>query len=443
MSYNFVVNELAQKVAAALSGSNAGNAGKIAVGVSGGRDSMCLLHATLACDYIDKTRLLAVHVNHCLRDSADRDEKFVREFCQKHGVPFRAVRVDVKKEAAEKGLTVEQAARGLRYAVFYDMLKSGSDVVMTAHHALDNAESVLMHLFRGAGLDGLCAMDAKRIVRPFLDVYPDELDAYAKANGIEYVDDETNFSDAADRNFIRLKVLPLIEERYPGAVRAVNALSYECGEVRKYLDGSLDMSFIGRSRDAVTIKLDALYDRLAPRYVRAALAKFSLTDVTRADVDGVIALAKARTGARCELHNGLVAEREESVAAIFIDGVIEKCAAEVPVTLGANYIDGLVVDVTLDDADPKTVAGGAVDYSALKGGVLRFRRDGDVIKPIGGGTKKLKQYFIDKKIPKRMRDRIPLICRGSEVLVVVGYTISEKVKQTDGTQERAVIRQRW
>ncbi len=416
----------------------------LALGVSGGRDSLCLLHAALNCGAVEKSQLLAVHVNHGLRDQADSDELFVREFCLRNGVEFRAYRVNVKAESAKNGLTIEQAARNLRYAVFYDLIGNGeADVVLTAHHALDNAETVLMHLFRGAGLDGMRGMadgGTLPVVRPFLDVYPCELDEYCAQNGLKFVVDDTNFLDDADRNYIRLNVIPIIERRYKGAVRAINALSAECARACDYMESSIDPSLITYSDGAVLIADDALIGGLAARYVRRALAYFSTVDITREQTDRVVALAHMRIGASVELSGGIVAAREYGRVALYIPRL--ECDAEYPVALGGNYIDGLAVDIARCDVSPQSVKGGAVDFDKLDGAVLRFRRDGDVFTPFGGKRKKLKQYFIDKKIPKRLRNRIPLICRGDEVLVAVGVEISDSVKQTADTAVKAVVRLR-
>lgn len=422
---------------------------KIAIGVSGGRDSMCLLHAALNCGAIERSDITAVHVNHCLREQAVSDELFVCEFCAKNGVDFCAYRVDVNAESDKKGLTVEQAARNLRYAVFYGLLDSGAaDVILTAHHALDNAETVLMHMFRGAGLDGLRGMNnaqadinaAVPIVRPFIDVYPSELDEYCVSNDLKFVVDGTNFEDDADRNFIRLNVIPMIEKRYAGAVRAINALSRECAGVCEYLDAALDPSHITYSDGAVLVDDRALCGALAARYVRRALEYFTTVDVTREQTERVIALAHMRTGACVELSSGIVAAHEYGRVALFIPRIA--CGAEFPVALGGNYIDGLAVDIAQSDEASRSVKGGAVDWDKLNGAVLRFRRDGDMFTPFGGKRKKLKQYFIDRKIPKRLRDRTPLICRGDEVLVIVGTEISELVKQTPDTAVKAVVRLR-
>ncbi|MCM1368230.1 MAG: tRNA lysidine(34) synthetase TilS [Roseburia sp.] len=424
---------------------------KLAVGVSGGRDSMCLISAVVGCGF-PRGDIVVVHVNHGLREQADSDESFVREYCAQRSLEFRAFRVDVKRECAAKGLSVEQAARDLRYGVFFDLIKSrAADVILTAHHALDNAESVLMHMFRGSGIDGLRAMSAPRavsseagdrrgglpLIRPFLDVYPEEIEGYAARNDIKYVTDETNGIDDADRNYLRLNVIPLIERRYRGAVRAINELSRECADVCEFMDGALKQEYISIDGGVVTVADAAFASPLAHRYVRAALKFFTLTDISRAQTDRVVALCGSRTGAEVELSGGIVAAREYGCVALYLPRL--PYMGEKPLVFGANFIDGLAFDVTENADDPKAIRGCAVDGDALRGATVRFRRDGDVITPCGGKTKKLKQFFIDKKIPKRLRDRIPLVCKGSTVLVAVGVEVSEQAKRTQATTFCAAV----
>lgn len=433
--YNIAVDVLEKKIADKLR-AHAGE--RIAIGVSGGRDSSCLLRAVVSCGF-PRENITAVHVNHGLRKEADGDEAFVRDMCASLGVAFRAFRIDAAGAAREKGLTVEQAARDLRYGILYGLVKAREvDRIMTAHHALDNAETVLMHLFRGAGLSGLRAMDGDSVLRPLLDVYPEELDAYAERNGIAYVQDATNLLDDADRNFIRLNVLPLIERRYRGAVRAINALSHECTAAYSALDAAVDDSLISYEGGAALISDAALKTPVAAYYVRRALdSAFTLTDVTREQIEGVVRLADMRTGAVTELANGVKAAREYGCVALYLGR--SEYRGEKPLALGDNYIDGLTVRVERGgDGGNALVA----DRDKLVGATLRFRRDGDTFVPFGGGRKKLKQYFIDKKIPRRVRDRIPLVCRGSEVLVAVGVEISDAVKLTDATTESVVIYKR-
>ncbi|MCH5161320.1 MAG: tRNA lysidine(34) synthetase TilS [Clostridiales bacterium] len=418
------------------------SAKRLAVGVSGGRDSMCLLHAVVNCGEVSRANVTAVHVNHHLRDEADSDMLFVKRFCEDNGIAFSAHSVDVKKTAV--GQSVELTARQLRYDIFYSLLNSGYDAVLTAHHALDNAESVLMHMFRGAGLDGLRGMSGVdrtgKILRPLLTVHPNELDEYAGANGIHYVQDSTNLLDDADRNFIRLNVIPLIEKRYSGVVRAVNALSSECGDACDELDSRLDMSLIKRDGGAVKVFSAALDSDLCYRYIRAAIKYFSLTDVTRVQVERVAGLKDKRVGAKIELSNGTTAAREYDGIVLYVERY--KYEGSIVLHKGANILDGLKIDVTpisLDNVELKSTHGNIADFRKLDGAEIRFRRDGDIFTPFNGREKKLKEYLITEKVPSRLRDRIPLICRGDEVLVIVGYQISDKVRVTADTTDAVAI----
>ena len=184
--------------------------------VSGGLDSMCLLHLLDIWRRERGVSLLAAHFHHGLRPTADRDAAFVRDWCGERGIPFVWERGDVREYAAQKGLSIEEAARELRYAFLRKTAAAYPDsLIYTAHHAGDNAETVLLNLIRGTGISGLTGMKARRdgIVRPLLDVSRGELEAYAAACGIPHVEDETNADrSAALRNRVRLDLLPLLRE---------------------------------------------------------------------------------------------------------------------------------------------------------------------------------------------------------------------------------------
>ncbi len=403
---------------------------------------MCLLHAVLNCGEVKPSDVIAVHVNHGLRATAERDEEFCRELCGRFSVELRVYQIDVAAHAAEESTGVEQTARNMRYDIFYGLVKSGeADVILTAHHALDNAESVLMHMFRGCGLDGACGMpmysEKTKILRPLIGICPDELDEYVKETGLNYVVDETNYDETADRNFIRLRVVPLIQQRYKGVVRAVNAFSDEARNAAAALDDALDDGLIRKENGAVIVTDAALNGKFAARYIRRALENFTVTDMTRKQIESAVALYNGRTGAVTELAHGVHAARETDGIALYIPR--EKCFDECELRFGANYIGGAAVDLQKTDLSVGAVRGGIADGDKLVGATLRYRRDGDTFTPFGGKRKKLKQYFIDRKIPARLRDGIPLVCRGNEVLVIVGVEISDGVKVTDKTQTVAAI----
>ena len=170
--------------------------GTVLCAVSGGRDSMCLLHRMKQLGEENNFRVAAAHFNHQLRgECADRDEAFVRDWCKQENIPFYAGRGDVRQAAQTNGWTVEEAARRLRYAFLEETAeKIGAEKIATAHQAEDQTETVLMHLVRGTGPEGLRGIPAVRgkLIRPLLQTSRREIEAYLEENGVPHVEDETN-----------------------------------------------------------------------------------------------------------------------------------------------------------------------------------------------------------------------------------------------------------
>ena len=216
--------------------------------VSGGLDSMVLLSILRDWTAQHNGSVTAAHYNHHLRPTASRDETFVRDWCAERGIPFVSGGGDVKAYAASAGLSVEEAARKLRYAFLRrEAAARGIARIYVAHHAGDNAETILWNLIRGAGLRGLSGMSHTQgdIVRPLLDVTRDEIEAYAQAHGVPHVEDETNADpDAASRNLLRLEVMPLLRRLNPKAEerlrdagrRAATLQTFAEAETRRYTE---------------------------------------------------------------------------------------------------------------------------------------------------------------------------------------------------------------
>ena len=194
--------------------------------VSGGLDSMCLLHLLSAWCRAHGGQVVAAHFNHRLRPNAGRDEDFVRSWCAAHAIPFVSGSGDVAGLAQAEGLSIEEAGRQLRYAFLRrEAERLGGARIYTAHHADDNAETVLFNLIRGTGTAGLSGMAWQQdgVFRPLLAVRRRELADYAAAEGVPHVEDETNSDpDAAARNLLRLRVMPLLEELNSAAVANIN-----------------------------------------------------------------------------------------------------------------------------------------------------------------------------------------------------------------------------
>ena len=252
---------------------------------------MCLLHMLDAWCREKGGRLTAAHFNHRLRGAAaDRDEAFVRETCQAWDIPLAAGREDVQTHAKQEGLSVEEAARNLRY----DFLRraaeeAGCERIYTAHHAGDNAETVLLNLVRGTGLTGLTGMDWEQagICRPLLDVAREELENYAARWGVPHVEDATNEDPgAAARNFLRLRVMPLLKELNPRAEEHIGQTARHLREADRFLeaDAAARTAHAEVREGRVTLSIDALLG--APEAVRPRmlLRLFDLLGVGRKDV---------------------------------------------------------------------------------------------------------------------------------------------------------------
>lgn len=219
---------------------------RVTVGFSGGPDSVCLLSVLQKLKTLLACEITAVHVNHGLRgEEADRDEAFCRSFCEERGIPFRAVRVDVNGLVREKGLSVEEAARNLRYAALRK--EAGEDgIIAVAHHAGDQAETILLNLLRGTGLKGMAGMDYRhgQIVRPLLATEREEILSYLEENGLPCVTDSSNAENEYARNRIRNVILPemaKINSRAAGHLteagrKAAEALEYLESEAAVYAD---------------------------------------------------------------------------------------------------------------------------------------------------------------------------------------------------------------
>lgn len=283
---------------------------RVLCAVSGGLDSMCLLHMLSRWCGERGGAVVAAHFNHGLREpGAQRDEAFVREVCARWGVPLTVGRGQTRAAAEREGLSPEEAARTLRYAFLRGAAEAeGCRRIYTAHHAGDNAETVLLNLVRGTGIRGLGGMEYCRdgICRPLLDLSRRELTDYAAGYGIPHVEDETNADpDAAARNFLRLRVMPLLEELNPRAVEHIGAAARRV----RAADSALEEEARRRTAGAeiqegrVSLPLDELNSAPAAVRPRMLLRLFDLLGVGRRDV-GAAHLDALMEMAACPKRSG-------------------------------------------------------------------------------------------------------------------------------------------
>lgn len=264
---------------------------RVLCAVSGGMDSMCLLHFVLSWGRKRGVEVAAAHFNHQLRGcQADRDEAFVREICQDWGVTLYTGRGDTRGLAAEQGLSLEEAARTLRYRFLRETAqRADCQEILTAHHAQDNAETMLLNLVRGTGLRGLTGIPPSRdhVTRIFLETSRETLAAYAADHHISWVEDETNLDpDAAARNLLRWKVLPLLRELNPRAVEHMTGTAGQLREINAMLEAEIQQTVETAeiADHTVSIPLPPLLEAAGPIRSGVLLRLFELLGAGRKDV---------------------------------------------------------------------------------------------------------------------------------------------------------------
>ena len=426
----------------------------VIIGLSGGADSVVLLHAMLHLKAeLGITNIFAAHVNHGLRGlAATADESFCRSLCQKLQVPLQVYQADVRGLAASEALTIEEAGRKLRYhylqetAGFFCVYNAK---IATGHHQNDNAETVVMNLARGAGLRGLCGIPPVNgnIIRPLLNVSRGEIEGYAAAHGLEYVEDASNSSQEYARNRVRHTVLPAIEAAIN--LQAVQTIANNAAWLREDEDLLEELAreayaTVGRGLASTetctcngisaaitlaTAALAALSTPIARRVIRLAISHISptgLSNITSAHIQSVLGLIHMKTGAETHIP-GLIAYKTSTHIEIALPASIQKFGTY-PLPPGTTqFIPEINLTISVSHTPPHKSSilycTKRFNYGNVKGTlILRARKPGDTIvmsSAAGPFTKKLQDYFTDKKTPKQKRDSIPVLACGSDILWVL------------------------
>ena len=428
--------------------------------VSGGADSVCLLVLAAEIGAEDGLAPEAVHVNHGLRGAeADADEELVRQLCEERGVPLHVVRADVAGEAEARHLSLEEAGREVRYRVF---LKTAVERnicwILTAHHMNDNAETVLYRLCRGTGLSGLAGIPAVRelaegirVIRPLLSCSHEEICEELRARGVAWREDASNEEGCYARNVIRGQVMPVLEARInERSAEHIAAAAQALREVWEYLGAEAE-GFLAektvREDGALCVdaqELAALPAALAVEVLRRMIGETcGLRDVGAVHLEAVRSLAGARTGAKVSLPGGGYAERAYEKIAVR-RGEEAQAPAPRAVTVPGRYElpDGQVLVLerkTLEKGDtfPKIPCETWLDYATINDAIfLRSAQEGDwLVCDREGHKKSLNRWFIDQKVPRAKREKMPVLACGSHVLWIVGERASMACMVTDTTRE--------
>lgn len=408
----------------------------VGVGVSGGVDSMCLLHYLNSVKDILDVDVVGIHINHGIREESYDEAKFVLDKCKEMGVRVYKFTIDSNKIAKEKKVSLETGAREGRYGVFEALVKKDIvDKIALAHHMSDQAETILMHLFRGAGIKGAKGMEPIRdgiYIRPMLNISKEEILEYASLNNIEYVEDASNNDNSYSRNYMRNVVMKDILARWPNAIEAINNFSRTVCEDDDYIDANIDLNSLVVDDKVVQLPCSVfrLHSAVYSRLVFKALSIIGVKkDIERKHIEIIKDLAlNLDNGKKVKLPLD-VSVRKEYGFLTFENVFVEKPVLRKPNKCFSFDVENFGT-VTIKRVKTDDLSNGLYfDYRKVpKDAYWRFREDGDVFEKFGGGTKKLKSIFIDKKIPLRKRDYIPVLASGNEVYVIAGVAISEKVK---------------
>lgn len=418
---------------------------RICVAVSGGEDSVALLHYLNALKEKHGYSLCAVHCEHGIRgEDSLADMRFVEALCNAWGVELYLFQEDCLARAKQEKASLETAARNFRYASFRKLMREGkADFIATAHHQNDEVETVLFRLARGTSLGGVSAIkeESGYLLRPFLRWTKKDISAYAQEHNLSYCVDKTNLETDATRNKIRLEVLPKLEEAVPGAMENIARFANTAYEDNLLLC-ELAEELLYREDDGYEI----IFSDKKPLFTRACLMAFKKLgldkDYTSAHLDGVFALQKSERGSTLDLPKNIRAER--GVRSIYLylhkEEFYPPLGEEKPFAVGVYDGGRYEVSVSLDQPTDE-----ATEWKTLRvdrdklpaSAIFRFRLDGDKMKAFGGDTKALKKLFNERKIPARERKYIPLIADkdNGEVYAVCGVEISEKVKVDESTKK--------
>lgn len=438
------------------------NGDSIVVGVSGGPDSVCLLHVLWRLREELNLRIVAVHINHMLRGSeSDRDEEYVKSLCEKMNIELQALRIDIKKISKEKNQSLEETGRDERYRHFGIIADNiGASKIAVAHNKNDQAETVLMNIIRGSGLDGLKGMDyvRGRIIRPLLDVERSEIETYCEVNKLNPITDSSNLDNIYSRNKIRLNVIPYIDSLFDcNLVKSIDRMNRLIKDDIDFIDNKINKMYYTSVLKKESEEVELLLGKIKNMHVAAKrrIIRKSINEV-KGNVKGIesihienilemidngkvgskLCLPGIKVGRTYDSIRFYMKEKQPDVfdfnVGLIIPGKTEMGGGR------HSFETTIISDFNINEYKP--VKGSSniqfFDYDKLPQGInIRKRKEGDYFRPVNSkGTKKLKEFFIDSKVPREIRDSIPLVAKESEIIWIVGYKISDKFKVTENTK---------
>ena len=434
----------------------------IIIGVSGGADSMSLLYFLKEISAEYNLKLRVVHINHGIRVlEGKKDEEFVKNFCKKIDVPFNCFYFNVKKEAKKLSLSEEEAGRVLRYKCFLEVLeKYNANKIAVAHNKNDNVETILLNLFRGSGLKGISGIPKKRdyIIRPLIECERKVIEDYCKKNSIEYKIDFTNRLSIYTRNKLRLDIIPLIEKLINSNIietisKTGDIINEENLFLEKFSQKTLKKVATKLDEDIVKLDINLLKQEdiaIIKRVIRLSLINFekNLKNISSKHISMVLDILNNQSGKFISLPNNIIVKKEYNNL-IFSNKNLNN-------TLNFNYNLTLESPLFIPELNKYIILSKKMlnnlnyltkvytimlDYAKIKGDLkFRTRCPGDKIYLKGiNNYKKLKNLFIDLKIPYNERNSIPILADQDEVISIINFKISDNYKITEKTKNKVYL----
>ncbi|MBW2603592.1 MAG: tRNA lysidine(34) synthetase TilS [Deltaproteobacteria bacterium] len=444
----------------------------VVIGVSGGPDSVALLHVLFLIASRFSLKLGVAHLNHCLRQNdSDKDAQFVEVLAKRYDLPCYTRKKDVRKYQVENKLSLEEAARRVRYT-FLDSVASTMQYnkIAVGHHGDDNAELILMNLFRGSGTQGLSGIPPVRdhkIIRPLIERNRSEIIDFLGQNKLEYVSDASNTDTKYLRNRVRHDLIPLLKTAYnPKISDTLNRLSSIIRSEEEWIDDVVHPFYEKTVKDVQesyiilsVSMLNRYHPALQRRIIRMTIEKIKgdLRRIQFVNINSVIGLLEKRSAyGKVDLPDRIriqregdalyvikekrtlrdVGERYDRSGTFTFEYQIEKLESVFIREIGATI---KFTEMRMEKVFNYRYAGqhtGFFDKDILSFPmVIRNFRPGDAFKPLGaGGTQKLKKFFIDKKVPRSERIKCPILLSRGRIIWVVGHRMDESVKVIPSTK---------
>lgn len=426
---------------------------KILVMVSGGRDSVALLH--LLYDNLTKD-LHVFHLNHLLRETAQMDEDFVSKIANNIDLPVTTLKYNVKDFADRRKLSVQDAARKVRYRLAFETAeKFGISKIAFGHQLDDNVETFLYRLIKGSGLSGLRSIPVKRdtIVRPLLNITRAEITAYLKEKQIDFIDDPSNIKPVYARNKIRLEIIPKIAEINPSFNQVIQSTIDIIEQDDSLIDLQAKVVFNEHKISPEIVELDYVNFIELAKPIQRRFTRLAISHI-KGDLLGIeyrhiceIQNKSSNRNFRMDLPDNVAVFREADKLIFssksFLDAITFK---PIPLPIpGKAVIEELDLSIESKETRPVMILNASepvIDLESIKLPLeIRQWSNGDRFQPLGmSSEKKLQDFFTDKKIPKRLRKNIPIIADKEKIIWVAGIEIDDRVKLTKQTTKGLKLR---